>query len=91
MNKSELIDVLASRTKSSKQDIDRILSSFCEVVSQTVAAGQEVKIVGFGTFDQLTRQARTGRNPQTGSLIQIPKMKMPRFRPGKDFKDLLKD
>ena len=59
------------------------------LIEKSVSRGEEIKFVGFGTFDRLTRKARVGRNPQTGKSLTIPQTKVPRFRPGKDFKALV--
>ena len=67
-----------------------ILSSdVIELIQKSVSRGEEVKFVGFGTFDRSERKSRNGRNPKTGTQIRIPASKVPRFRPGKDFKSLV--
>ncbi len=89
MNKLELIERISQLTQAPKSQTDLIVSAFCQIVSETVASGKEVKLVGFGTFDTLLRQERIGRNPQTGSTMTIPASRVPRFRPGKEFKNQL--
>ena len=73
MNKSELVDAIASRTDVSKTDVDATLRGLFEVVAGTVAEGKEkITIPGFISFEQSFRAARTGRNPATGEPLQVP-------------------
>jgi DNA-binding protein HU-beta len=90
MNKSQLIDAIADKTKLTKKDIGDVLEAFMDTVMDTVNKGDSVTLTGFGTFKSMHRKARTGRNPQTGESIQIPARDVPVFRPGKSFKELLK-
>lgn len=87
MNKAQLIDQLASRTRLTKSQSENVLDAALEIIQKTVSKGEEVKLVGFGTFSRMARKSRTGRNPKTGQAVAIPGSKIPRFRPGKDFKD----
>lgn len=87
MNKSELIDAIAKDSGLTKKDTDVALKSFIEVVSKALSKGDDVQLVGFGTFSVGTRQARTGRNPKTGETIKIKASKSPKFKPGKALKD----
>lgn len=87
MNKAELIDQLAQKGELSKSQSEHMLNCVLEIIQKAVCNGEEVKLVGFGTFDQSQRKARNGRNPKTGSLMTIPATCVPRFRPGKDFKE----
>lgn len=87
MNKTELVEQLAAKTGLAKSDVSKSLDAFLETVVETVTNGDKVQIVGFGTFEQAQRSARTGRNPSTGAVIQIAASKAPRFAPGKSFKD----
>lgn len=92
MNKTELIDKVrekASRTES-KADIEDILNTTFQVIMDEVADGVPVQIIGFGTFERAERAARCGRNPQTGKEMQIAACCVPKFKPGKAFKDLVK-
>ena len=89
MNKAQLIEKLAAKTQLSKTQSEQFLDATLEIIQKSVAKGDEVKLVGFGTFSKLTRTARTGRNPKTGAPVTIPGSKVPRFKPGKDFKDIL--
>ena len=91
VNKAELIEAIFEATSFPRNQIDQVLTSACKNICEAATASEEAKLVGFGTFDVLTRQARGGRNPQTGKPMTIPAQKVPRFRPGKEFKDLLRD
>jgi DNA-binding protein HU-beta len=87
MNKAQLIDQLAAKTRLTKSQSENVLDAALEIIQKTVSKGEEVKLVGFGTFSRLARKSRTGRNPKTGQSVSIPSGKIPRFRPGKEFKD----
>ncbi len=87
MTKRELIDVLASETSHSKKEVKAFIEKFAAVVTRTVKKGEKVAVTGFGTFDLGKRASRRGRDPQTGEIIRIPEMKMPRFRAGKNLKE----
>ncbi len=87
MNKSQLIDKIAANADISKAAAGRVLDAFMESVSDTLKNGDEVALVGFGTFSVRERAERTGRNPQTGKEITIPAGKVPGFRAGKLLKD----
>jgi len=89
MNKGQLIDKLAETTSMTKCQVESFLDATLEIIQKTVAKGDDVKLVGFGTFSRLSRKSRTGRNPKTGAPVTIPSGKIPRFKPGKDFKDRL--
>lgn len=90
MNKAELIEKVASKTKLTKVQSEGVIDAALEIISKAVAKGDEVKLVGFGTFSMTSRRSRTGRNPKTGTKLVIPAAKVPNFKPGKDFKDLVK-
>lgn len=87
MNKSELIDAVAKASGLSKADSDRALGAIVDTVTKTLKKGGSVALVGFGTFKVSKRNARTGRNPQTGEAIKIAARKVPRFSAGKALKD----
>lgn len=87
MNKGELVDKIAEKANVTKKDADSILTAMLEVILETVASGDKVTLVGFGTFEARERQAREGRNPSTGEPIKIPATKVPAFSAGKMFKD----
>ena len=88
MNKAQLIEKLALKTKLTKMQSEIVMDAALEIIQKAVSKGDEVKIVGFGTFSYVQRKARKGRNPKTGEVVEIPRTKVPRFRPGKEFKNL---
>jgi DNA-binding protein HU-beta len=87
MNKKELVDVLSEKVGFSKKDTMEFVDSFIELVSDKLAEGEDVKLVGFGTFTVSSRKARKGVNPQTKKEIKIPARKVPKFKPGNDLKE----
>jgi DNA-binding protein HU-beta len=89
MNKAQLIDLLSEKTKLTKMQSELVLDATLEIIQKSVSQGKEVKLVGFGTFSRHARKARKGRNPKTGAAVNIPGTKVPKFKPGKDFKDRL--
>ncbi len=90
MNKAELIELLSNETKMTKAQTERMLDATLETIKKTVKKGDEVKLVGFGTFTKAKRKARMGRNPQTGKSIKIPASWFPKFRPGAEFKSIVR-
>jgi DNA-binding protein HU-beta len=90
MNKGELVDTIASKLEgTTKKDVDSVLSAAIEVIQESVASGNKVTLVGFGSFEPRDRQAREGRNPKTGETMQIPATRVPAFSAGKQFKELV--
>ncbi|PCJ19420.1 MAG: DNA-binding protein HU [Gammaproteobacteria bacterium] len=87
MNKSELIDRIAASSDLPKASAGRALDAMIGTVSDALKDGDQVVLVGFGTFSVKDRAARTGRNPQTGDPIDIPAAKIPSFKAGKALKD----
>ncbi|MCL2169345.1 MAG: HU family DNA-binding protein [Defluviitaleaceae bacterium] len=87
MNKAELVSAIAEKASITKKDAEKFLQSFTETVTEELAKGGKVQLVGFGTFDVAQRAAREGRNPQTGKPMKIPASKAPRFKVGKALKD----
>jgi len=87
MNKSELVSAMAEKAAITKKDSEKVLQAFLDTVTEELAKGGKVQLVGFGTFDVSERKAREGRNPQTGKPMKIPASKAPRFKPGKALKD----
>jgi DNA-binding protein HU-beta len=87
MNKAELVEAVAKNTQLTKTAVEETLNSALEAIKKSVKKGDDVTLVGFGTFTRSKRKARSGRNPQTGKEIKIPAMTVPRFRAGKEFKD----
>ena len=90
MNKSQLIESIAKSADYPKTQVEEVLSLALELIKKSVKKGDDVTLVGFGTFTKSRRKARMGRNPQTGADIKIPAMNVPRFRAGKDFKELVR-
>lgn len=90
MNKAELVTAIASKTKVSRTQVEAYLDVTLSIIQKTVSNGEEVKLVGFGSFSKSVRKAKTGRNPKTGQTIKVPVTNVPRFKPGKDFKDSVK-
>ena len=87
MNKNELIAAVADKTNLAKSDATAAVEALFDVVTGALKEGDEVRIVGFGTFVVSERKAGKGRNPQTGEEIDIPASKAPKFRAGKQLKD----
>ena len=89
MNKAELVAAIAEKTELSKKDSEKALKAFIDVVTEELKKGEEVQLVGFGTFETSKRAAREGRNPQTGETMKIAASVAPKFKPGKALKDAM--
>lgn len=87
MNKQELINTIATETGLSKKDSGAALDAFTAAVTASLAKGEPVRLLGFGTFEVKSRAARTGKNPRTGETIKIAASKAPAFKAGKELKD----
>ena len=87
MNKTHLIDAVAKTTKLSKKDSELAINAVLSTITDTLAEGEKVVLVGFGTFEVRNRAERQGRNPVTGETITIPASKSPAFKAGKGLKD----
>ena len=87
MNKAELTAAVAKKALIDKNEAAAVLAAVTEVITEELAAGGKVQIVGFGTFEVSERAAREGRNPQTGEPMQISASKAPKFKAGKALKD----
>ncbi len=87
MNKTELISALAEATGSTNKDAKGFLESFVDIVQKQLAEGQDVAILGFGTFKAKELPDRVGRNPRTGEPVQIAASRKPEFKPGAAFKN----
>lgn len=90
MNKAEFIDAVAADAGLTKADAGRALDGMIKTLSKQLKKGDNVSLIGFGTFSVKKRAARTGRNPATGETIKIKASKSPSFKPGKAFKDAIK-
>ena len=86
MNRSELIDAMAAKTDSTKTDADKTIGALIDIITATLKKGDNVALVGFGTFEVRKRAARNGRNPQTGAAIKIKASKAPAFKAGASLK-----
>ncbi|MBI3590847.1 MAG: HU family DNA-binding protein [Candidatus Melainabacteria bacterium] len=86
MNKAELIELIANKTNTSKRQSEECLDLVINAITKSVARGEKVTLVGFGTFQRRDRRARKGRDPRTGAEISIPAKKVPAFTAGKQFK-----
>ena len=89
MNKTELINAVAEKAALSKKDAEAAVTAALDAVAAALAEGDEVRLVGFGTFEVKKREARIGRNTKTKEEIQIPATKVPAFKPGKALKDIV--
>ena len=87
MNKDDLIAKVASEVNVSKADAAKAVDAVFGNITSTLKSGEDVRLVGFGTFLVANRAATTGRNPRTGESIQIPAKKVPKFRAGKLLKE----
>jgi DNA-binding protein HU-beta len=87
MNKAELIESVAAEANLSKADAGRAVDAVVDSISSALSKGQQVSVVGFGTFSVKHRAARSGRNPRTGETISIPASNVPGFKAGKALKD----
>ena len=90
MNKDQLVKAIASETDVSQAVVTKVLNALTETVMETVASGDKVTLVGFGSFEPRDRKERQGKNPQTGEPLTIPATTVPAFSAGKIFKDKVK-
>jgi len=87
LNKNDLIAAVAASTDLSKTDATKAVDGVLDAITGSLKSGDEVRLVGFGTFSVAKRAASTGRNPRTGESIQIPASNQPKFKAGKALKD----
>ncbi|MPM05224.1 DNA-binding protein HU [bioreactor metagenome] len=87
MNKAELINAAAEKASLSKKDTEAVINAAVDVITDCLAKGDKVQLVGFGAFEVKQRAERIGRNPKTKESIKIPASKVPMFKPGKALKD----
>ncbi len=87
MNKAELVEGVSEEVGLSKRETQKVIDAIIGTIGGTLAAGEKVTLVGFGTFGVRQRKARTGRNPQTGATIQIPAKRVPKFVIGRTLKE----
>ncbi len=89
MNKEQLIEAIANDAEIKKSEAARALDSFVSNIKGSLKKGEEVRLVGFGTFHVVNRKASTGRNPRTGETIQIAASKQPKFKAGQPLRDVV--
>lgn len=89
MNKTELVAALAEKAALTKVDAEKTINAFVATVEETLAKGDKIQLVGFGTFEVKDRPARTARNPRTGKEIKVAACKAPAFKAGKALKDIV--
>ena len=87
MTKAELIEKVAEESNLTKKDSGKAVDAVIAAMTEALARGEKIQLVGFGSFEVRERGARTGRNPQTGATIKIAARKVPVFKPGKALKD----
>ena len=87
MNKGELIAALAAKTEKTKKESEAALNGILDVIAESMAKGEKVQLIGFGTFEAKSRPARVARNPRTGESVKIAACKAPAFQAGKALKD----
>jgi DNA-binding protein HU-beta len=90
MNKDQFIEAIVAATGLSKKDSAGALEAIIDIVTKTLKKGDKVAIAGFGTWQVSKRAARAGVNPKTGAKIQIPAMKVPKFKAGKGLKEAIR-
>ena len=90
MNKQQLIEKISTEAKCTKAQAENVMNCAFDTIKKAVKKGDDVKLVGFGTFTKAKRKARVGRNPQTGKAIKIPAAWAPKFRAGAEFKEMVK-
>mgnify|MGYP003379403023 CR=1 FL=1 len=86
MNKKELVAAIAEKSEVTKKDVEKVMQSFTEVVSEELAKGEKIQMVGFGTFEVAERAER---NPKSGEVMTIAASKSPKFKAGKALKDIV--
>jgi len=87
MNKTELIAAIAEKTELTKKDAEKALGAALEAITEELAQGGKIQLIGFGSFEVKTRAARVARNPRTGEEIKLAATKYPTFKAGKALKD----
>ena len=91
MKKAEVVRKVAKQANMTITDTEKVLNLFLDTIEDALAEGEEVRLVGFGSFEVRTRAGRVGKNPRTGEDIQIPTCKLPAFRAGKALKEKVQD
>ncbi len=91
MTKAELVTMVASKSGLSKKDTEKAIAGMIDTITETLAKGESIQLVGFGTFEVRERAARTGINPRTGDKIEIAATKVPAFKAGRALKDAVSE
>ncbi|MBR6119932.1 MAG: HU family DNA-binding protein [Oscillospiraceae bacterium] len=86
MNKTELVAAVAAKTELTKKDAEKAVAAVLDTVAETLAAGEKVQLVGFGTFETREREARTAKNPRTGETVEVAASRVPAFKAGQALK-----
>jgi DNA-binding protein HU-beta len=89
LNRKELVEAIQKHTAVARADVDKVLGSLIQQTQVAVKKGERVSLVGFGTFERQDRRARTARNPRSGEPVKVKATKVPRFRAGQGFKDVV--
>jgi DNA-binding protein HU-beta len=89
VNRNELVDAVASKTDMRKSEASKAVDAVFDSIQEALKDGDEVRLVGFGTFSVASRAATEGRNPRTGEKIRIAASKQPKFKPGKGLRDFV--
>jgi DNA-binding protein HU-beta len=89
LNRKQLVDAIQKHTAVARSDVDKVLGSLIQHTQIAVKKGERVSLVGFGTFERRDRKARTARNPRTGTPVKVKATKIPAFRAGQGFKDVV--
>ena len=89
MNRNELVDTVAGKTELRKAEASKAVDAVFDAIAEALKGGDEVRLVGFGTFSVASRAASEGRNPRTGEKIAIPASKQPKFKPGAELKRVI--
>jgi len=89
VNKTDLVSSVAEKAELTKKDAEKAVNALLASIEESLASGDKIQLVGFGTFEVRERAARKGRNPQTGEEIEIAAAKVPAFKPGKALKDVV--
>ncbi len=90
MNKAELVEKVAGEVGLTKKDVNNVVDAVTSAITDSLAGGEKVTLVGFGTFQVQKRKARRGVNPQTGQKISIPAKDVPKFKPGRNLRNAVK-
>ncbi len=90
MNKRELVEEVADQTGITKKQAGNVINAITDIVRGTLSKGERITLVDFGTFHVRQRKAREGRNPQTGEKLEIPAKKVPKFRAGKNLREVVR-